>query len=242
MLSGSLEARNSAVSNSRLLVSTSLIRNLFLFAILVSLVTGCASAGPAVYNVPPTPPAQDKARIIVNRSTDFLYLALSARVFVDGKQIGELSRGDAISTDVDPGRVTVTTDTASAPGRYSVSLNTERNAEYQFEISPRGESYGAGAAFGILGLAADASANENSGLFKIRGTGLKKYGATAPSSPVTAAPKQQPITSVEPPPPSAIPITSSAKERLQELKKLLDDGLINQEDYDQKKRQILKDI
>ena len=105
MVSAEFVAISSHASKSRGLVSASLIRQLSLFAILVSLVTGCASAGPAVYNVPPTPPAQDTARIIVNRNTDIMYLALSARVFVDGKQIGELSRGDAISTDVDPGRV-----------------------------------------------------------------------------------------------------------------------------------------
>ena len=99
-----------------------------------------------------------------------------------------------------------------------------------------------GALFGILGLAADASANENSGLFKIRGTGFKKYGGTSTPAPVIAKPIQKPITQTKPLPPATKPVSSTAKERLLELKKLLDDGLINQEDYDLKKRQILKDI
>ena len=36
-----------------------------------------------------------------------------------------------------------------------------------------------------------------------------------------------------------IAIEKSPKERLQELKEMLDDGLITQEDYEQKKKQIL---
>ena len=172
------------------------IKNTFLTSVLVVLLAGCASAGPAVHNVPSTPPAQDKARIIVSRSTDFLYLALSARVVVNGQQIGELSRGDAISSDVTPGRVTVTTDTATAHGKYSVSLNLQRNTEYQFEVSPRGESYGPGAFFGVLGLAADASVNENSGLFKIRPISSKDYGPTPSRRPVLETPSQKPVTRV----------------------------------------------
>jgi len=236
MLSASVITKSSNTPNSKGLASNSLIRKFSLFAILVSLVTGCASAGPDVYNVPKynvpkTPHVQDQARIIVNRNTDFLYLALSARVFVDGRQIGELSRGETISTDVNPGRVTVTTDTAISSGRYSVSLNAEQNAEYQFEVSP----------FGALGSAAAGSANKNNGLFKIRGIGFKTYGPAQTTTPETTRPIQKLIIQAHPP--AAVkPVTSSAKERLLELKKLLDDGLINQEDYDRKKRQILKDI
>ena len=36
--------------------------------------------------------------------------------------------------------------------------------------------------------------------------------------------------------------TSSSEERLSKLKKLLEDGLINQEEYDRKKRQVLKEL
>lgn len=44
------------------------------------------------------------------------------------------------------------------------------------------------------------------------------------------------------PPTGSKPDTSSSEEQLRKLKKLLDDGLINQEEFDYKKRQILKDI
>ena len=44
------------------------------------------------------------------------------------------------------------------------------------------------------------------------------------------------------PPIGSKPDTSSSEEQLRDLKKLLDGGLINQEEYDRKKRQILKDI
>ena len=43
-------------------------------------------------------------------------------------------------------------------------------------------------------------------------------------------------------PPSSLPARRSAEERLQELKKLLDQGLITQEDYDRKKQEILDEF
>ncbi len=134
--------------------------------------------------------------------------------------------------------MTISTDTATSPGKYSVSINLQRNTEYQFEVSPRGESYGPLAAFGLLGLAVDASVNENSGLFKIRGIGSKTYETT----PATSLVPQEPIISTKTPPAPAKTVTSSAKERLRELKKLLDDGLIKQKDYDRKKYEILKSL
>ena len=53
---------------------------------------------------------------------------------------------------------------------------------------------------------------------------------------------KKPVTEKNPLPSPTKQGDPSPKERLLELKKLLDDGLINQEDYDLKKRQILKDI
>ena len=44
------------------------------------------------------------------------------------------------------------------------------------------------------------------------------------------------------PPAGSKPDTSSSEEQLHKLKKLLDDGLINQEEYDRKKHQILNSL
>ena len=240
MLNASFIAISSDVSKSRLLVSASLIRNFALIAILVFLDTGCASGGPAVIDIPTTPLQEGKTRIIVSRSTDLLYLGAASRLWVNGQQIRSLSRGDKTSVDVDPGRVTITTDAATSPGRFTIFLNVEPNKEYQFEVSPRTESYAPMVLFGFLGAAADASVNQNSGSFQIRAIGTKDNSVTP--LPGVVKTSKKPVTEKNPHSSPTKQGDPSPKERLHELKKLLDDGLINQEDYDQKKRQILKDI
>jgi len=42
-----------------------------------------------------------------------------------------------------------------------------------------------------------------------------------------------------PPPPAGTPAKPSAADRLKQLKDLLDQGLINQDQYDQKKKEII---
>ena len=207
-------------------------------------VTGCASTGATIQSMPSTLPAPGKARIVVERASDFMYLALSARVYVNGQQIATLYRGDAAMTEVDPGQVTVTADTLTAPGRFSVSMNAAPDAEYRFEISPRGDSFAPGAAFGLLGLAADASINEQSGLFQVRDTGAKSFGSA-----ISVAPTSAPVTGATPTDRKADGVitapstsSSSAKNRLSQLKKLFEAGLITQQDYERKKADILKSL
>jgi hypothetical protein len=216
-----------------------------LILILLTSVSGCAAPGAAVRDIPSVAPANGLARITIERSTDFLYLALSARVKVNGRQVGELSRGDAVSVDIPSGSALVTVDTATAPGNFSMSLTTKPMQEYMMAISPRSESYGPGVMFGIIGLAVDASVNEQGGLFQVVGKTVKDWTlapyprpsshASPPREIQTSTPRSAPL----PAPPSAIS-KDLPEERLRKLKKLLDGGLISNKDYDQKKEEILR--
>lgn len=176
------------------------------------------------------------SRVVVERNTDFLYLALSARVKVNGKQIGELSRGDKIFSDIEPGRTNISVDNWSFPGSYSISFTAKPNFIYQFEVSPRGESYGPVALAGFLGAAADAAANERSGGFKIVGVSSEKARPeenTLDAQPATTVlPKQggQPGGDT----------AGASVERLRTLKHLFEEGLISKNDYEAKKAEILK--
>jgi hypothetical protein len=184
-------------------------------------------------------------RITVTRSSDFLYLALSARVKVNSNEIGSLSRGDTAFTDVPAGRTTISVDTATASGSFSISINLEPNREYVFVVSPRSESYLPGALFGLLGHFADTAINEQSGLFKIAGQevrgGMKAESSSSTSTTMSPSPSAGTTSS-----PSPSKVTSgnsrTPEERLTVLKKMLDDGLISREDWEAKKNEILKSM
>lgn len=165
--------------------------------ILGLLVSGCASSGPAIRSVPQSPPIQGTTRVTIERSTDFLYLALSARVKVNGIDVGALSRGDVTSIDVQPGRTIVTVDTATSPGTFSVSFTAQPNREYLLEVSPRSDSFLPGALFGYAGVFVDSAVNEQSGLFQLVGKGENRFDM--PPQPSTAPTTQPPPTSLSQP-------------------------------------------
>jgi hypothetical protein len=183
-------------------------------------------------------------RITVERSTDFLYLALSARVKVNGIDVGALSRGDEASIDVPVGRTMVSVDTATSPGTFSVSFTAQPNREYLMVVSPRSDSFMPGVLFGYAGLFVDAAVNEKSGLFQVAGKGENQFdvprqssiASTSKTSPTSEQQAELPKERVSQPP------DGSTTERLRKLKQLLDDGLINQKDYELKKGEILRSM
>jgi hypothetical protein len=216
----------------------------FRFLILGLLVSGCASPGHAIRSVPQSPPMQGMARVTIERSTDFLYLALSARVKVNGIEVGALSRGDVASIDIQSGRATVSVDTATSPGTFSVSFTAQPNREYFMEVSPRSDSFMPGVLFGYAGVFVDSAVNEQSGLFQLAGKGENRFDI--PSQPSTTSTTQAPPTpaqqSVLPTERASPQPVGGTEERLQKLKQLLDGGLINQQDYERKKEDILRSM
>lgn len=197
----------------------------------ILLISGCASPGPARHAVSKSPPEHGMARVIVERSSDFIYLALSARVKVNGIALGELSRGDEASIDVRPGRTIVSVDTATAPGTFSVSFRAQPNHEYTMEVSPRSGSVLPDALFGYAGAFVDSAINEESGPFQITEKGEKTL---TPPRETSAAP------GIQSPRPASR--QGSAADRLRRLKQLLDQGLIDQRDYEQQKQRILNSM
>lgn len=216
----------------------------FRILILGLLVSGCASSGPTIRAVPQSPPAHGMARVTIERSTDFLYLALSARVKVNGIDVGALSRGDVTSIDVQSGRTIVSVDTATSPGTFSVSFTAQPNSEYLLEVSPRSDSFLPGLLFGYAGVFLDSAVNEQSGLFQLVGKGGSRFDM--PSQPSITSTTQSPPTSapqtVQPGERASPPSVAGTEERLRKLKQLLDGGLINQRDYERKKEDILRSM
>lgn len=134
----------------------------------LTLLVGCAAPqSSAPGRVAETPLAPGMTRITVERSSELMYAALSARVRVNGEDFGSLSRGDRKSIDLRPGRVNIAVDTLTAPGRFVMSFESSVNNEYVLKVSPRSGSLLPGLAAGYVGLFVDTAVNEQSGLFQV---------------------------------------------------------------------------
>jgi hypothetical protein len=305
MLKANIVPKKSNTSNLIFLDKISKYFRFFLLLLFANTLASCTGMREAVNNVPTTPVAQGQSRIILNRApssksdTDSLYSALSARISINGKKVGEMSPGDIFSTDIDQGRSVIAIDNKGFPGKYSISLNAISNTVYKFDVSGRAESNAPGKFFGIFDMNAYGKSNDKSGLFKIVEVSAKERQNNPLLAPVNKGLKQKPINKSDPKPPlmvapsiqkpiiqsKPIPAPSTGKQKLKlikkttrklapvkidpkqklaiqskptkpvvkpqmspsqkrliELKKLLDEELITQKDYNQKKRQILKGI
>ena len=132
---------------------------------LIALV-GCAAGAP-LPTLMNEPVPVGKSKLTITRADEFLYLAVDARIDVNGVRVTQLGRGQAYSRILEPGATVVTTDAWGHPGRFSVSFIAKPDTEYLLGIEPRGDSFLPGALFGLVGAAIDASINENSGAFQI---------------------------------------------------------------------------
>ena len=109
----------------------------------------------------------ENVRLIFKRTNTFLYSGVDARIEVNGKIITKLSKGSSFYYDMPSGRTNISVYGFMDPGRFSVNLNLIKSKIYEFQVAPRADSFLPGFAFGLLGQLADASINEQSGLFQI---------------------------------------------------------------------------
>lgn len=102
-----------------------------------------------------------KAKIVMTRNSDVLFLGVKAAVDVNGQRVAELWRGESHVEIVEPGEVNLATDAWSTPGHYRAHFHAEPDKEYTFEISPRGGHFASLAFFGIVGAAVNAGVDEH---------------------------------------------------------------------------------
>ncbi len=138
-----------------------------IIVILVAL-SGCATTHPGVVQSPSAvvaPPG--KAKVVITRNSDALFMGVQARIDVNGERVAELWRGESYAGVVQPGRIVLATDAWSTAGNFRAHFNAEADREYIFEVSPRGGHMATLTFFGIVGAAVDASIDENTGPFSI---------------------------------------------------------------------------
>ena len=107
------------------------------------------------------------ARVKVIRTKELGFGLRDARVKLDGRQVASLGRGETAVFDLAPGRHVFAVDVWDHPNVYKMTLFARPGKFYTLEVSAREEAV-ASSFFGGAGMLAEAGANKNGGLFKIR--------------------------------------------------------------------------
>jgi hypothetical protein len=132
-----------------------------------ALLSGCGSTGAENAALAEKTLKSSDARLKIFRAESLLGGAAAARVKVDGREVANLGVGGSTMLDVRAGRHTIAVDHWAHPNSFAITLNAKPGTMYTLEVSPRTEAAVAGM-FGLVGVFAEAAANENGGSFQIR--------------------------------------------------------------------------
>jgi hypothetical protein len=108
------------------------------------------------------------ARLKIYRTSNLVASVGAASVKLDGREIASLGIGGSTMLDIPAGSHKVVVGHWGHPNVYAITLDAKPGMLYTLEVSPRMEAAVAGAAFGLVGWAAEAAVNENGGTYEIR--------------------------------------------------------------------------
>jgi hypothetical protein len=131
-----------------------------------ALLPGCGATGPENAALADKMLPKSHARLKIYRE-GVVGAALPARVLIDGREVASLGVGGSTVLDVPAGSRKIGVDSWSHPNAYTLTLAAKPGTLYTLEVSIRSEAFVAGM-FGIVGMMAEATANENGGNFQIR--------------------------------------------------------------------------
>lgn len=135
------------------------------------LVSGCGTTGAENAALLDQALRPAHARLHIQRE-GIVGAAVPARILIDGREVASLGVGGSTVLDVPAGSHKIVVDSWSHPNAYTLNLVTKTGTLYTLEVSVRSEAFVAGM-FGVVGMIAEASANENGGTFQIRVIGTK---------------------------------------------------------------------
>ncbi len=117
------------------------MKKIILIAVWGVLLAGCATHSNVVPSADTVAPVPGKAKIVIERSADKLYMGAKARIYINGEQVVELWREDVYAGVFQPGKVAISTDAWGTKGKFTVLLKLEPDQLYEFVVSPNDGHY-----------------------------------------------------------------------------------------------------
>jgi hypothetical protein len=127
---------------------------------------GCGTTGAENASLLEKSLPRSHARLQIHRE-GIVGAAVPARILIDGREVASLGVGGSTVLDVPAGSRKIVVDSWSHPNAYTLALAVKPGTLYTLEVSVRSEAFVAGM-FGVVGMVAEAAANENGGTFQIR--------------------------------------------------------------------------
>ena len=131
-------------------------------------VAGCGNMGAENVALAATALKASDARLKIYRTSNLVASVGAASVKVDGREVASLGVGGSTMLDVPAGSHKVVVGHWGHPNVYSITLDAKPGMLYTLEVSPRMEAAVAGVAFGLVGFAAEAAANQNGGTYEVQ--------------------------------------------------------------------------
>ena len=133
------------------------------------ILTACGSTGTINAEKLNEPIPNDRSRLVIERTSSFLYSGGAATVEVDGVEIARLGVGGSVVYDCQPGdNKTLSVGTPFSAGKYKTAFKAVAGEQYEFEVSPRSSHLATTSLFGVVGDAATASSSDKTGYFQIK--------------------------------------------------------------------------
>ncbi len=145
-------------------------RRWFVFAILLaaSPVAGCGSMSAENAGLAASALKASDARLKIYRTSNLVASVGAASVKLNDREVASLGIGGSTMLDVPAGAHKIVVSHWSHPNVYAITLDARPGMLYTLEVTPRMDAAVAGAAFGAIGWAVEAIANENGGTYEIR--------------------------------------------------------------------------
>lgn len=110
--------------------------------------------------------APGKARIVLQRTNETLHATTPATAKINGDKVADVAAGSTAVVDVAPGQVSLSVESWSSPGKYSIPLTIQPGETVKVEIAPRQSA--ASAVLGPIGGLMDKDEQGNGGAFTVR--------------------------------------------------------------------------
>lgn len=143
------------------------MKQILLSLFVIVLLTACGTTGAINAEKLNEPIPSDRSRLVIERTSSFLYSGGAATVELDGVEIARLGVGGSVVYDIQPGNKTLSVGTPFSAGRYKTTFNATAGKQYNFEVSPRSSHLATTSLFGVIGDVASASSSDQTGYFQI---------------------------------------------------------------------------
>lgn len=169
------------------------------------------------------------------------YSGRASAIKLDANSLGSCEYGGFSAFDVAPGKHVLTVDMWDSPGTCDLQIEVTAGNRYFFQIRPRSANLTGALVGGLIGMAVESYGLQCGGAFSVHLVPEEYATAKLADLRMTEASTLPPAGALQPVSTPAVQsgTSESVEQRLTELKRLRDAGLITEDVYQDQQRRAL---